>query len=108
MRTAKQIAASRRNGQKSAGAVTPEGKARIVAANLTSGIHAKSEVLPWEDAKSLEQLKSEYYRHHRPASPEARFLVDELIACDWSLRRFRRIDANLADYAAAEAFTPKP
>jgi hypothetical protein len=95
MRTEKQIAASRRNGRKSTGAVTAEGKARIVAANLTSGIYAETEVLPWETAGNLEQLKAEYYEQHQPASPEARFLVDELITCEWTLRRLRRVDTNL-------------
>jgi hypothetical protein len=95
MRTEKQIAASRRNGRKSSGAVTADGKARILAANLISGIYAETEVLPWEAADNLEQLKSEYYEHHQPASPEARFLVDELISCEWTLRRLRRADTNL-------------
>ena len=48
MRTEKQIAASRLNGRKSSGATTSEGKARIVAANLKSGVYAESEILPRE------------------------------------------------------------
>ena len=42
MRTEKQIAASRLNGWKSNGATTSEGKARIVAANLKSGVYTES------------------------------------------------------------------
>jgi hypothetical protein len=78
MRTEKQIAASRLNGRKSSGATTSEGKSRIVAANLTSGVYAECEILPWEDAESLDPLEAEYYGHHRPASPEARLLLDDL------------------------------
>ena len=106
MRTEKQIAASRANGRKSNGAATPDGKARIVAANLKSGVYAESETLPWENAKDLEQLKAEYYDHHKPASPEARLLVDELITCEWTLRRLRRADSNLWDNSARQVYQP--
>ena len=93
MRTEKQIAASRLNGRKSSGATTSEGKARIVAANLKSGVYAESEILPWEEAESLDRLEAEYYDHHRPASPEARLLLDDLILCEWTLRRLHRADS---------------
>jgi hypothetical protein len=108
MRTEKQIAASRLNGWKSNGATTSEGKARIVAANLKSGVFAESEILPWEDAKSLDRLEAEYYDYHRPASPEARLLLDDLILCEWTLRRLRRADSNLWAYSAKEAYRPDP
>ena len=108
MRTQKQILASRENGRKSSGAVTPEGKARIVAANLKSGIFAESEVLPWDDAQSLEQLESEYYAHHQPGSPEARDLLDELVSCTWTLRRLRRADSNLLAFAFKQTYQPNP
>jgi len=106
MRTEKQIAASRANGRKSNGAATPDGKARIVAANLKSGVYAESETLPWENAKDLEPLKAEDYDHHQPASLEARLLVDELISCEWTLRRHRRADSNLCDYSTRQIYKP--
>ena len=108
MRTEKQIAASRLNGRKSSGATTSEGKARIVAANLKSGVYAESEILPWEDPESLDRLEAEYYDHHRPASPEARLLLDDLILCEWTLRRLHRADSNLWEYSAQEAYRPDP
>jgi hypothetical protein len=98
MRTEKQIAASRVNGRNSTGATTSEGKARIVAANLKSGVFAESEILPWEDADSLDHLEAEYYHHHCPASPEARLLLDDLILSD----------SNLWEYSAREAYRPDP
>jgi len=58
MRTKKQIAASRENGRKSHGAATLEGKARIVAANLTSGVFAQSQIVAWEKEADLQQLKA--------------------------------------------------
>ena len=108
MRTEKQIAASRLSGRKSSGATTSEGKARIVAANLKSGVFAESEILPWEDAESLDRLEAEYYDYHRPASPEARLLLDDLILCEWTLRRLHRADSNLWEFSAREAWRPGP
>ena len=97
MRTQKQIAASRENGRKSRGATTPEGKARIVNANLTSGIFAETQVLVWEHQEELQELKDEYYARHPPASPEARCLLDQIVTCEWHLRRFRWVEDSLWD-----------
>jgi hypothetical protein len=104
MRTQKQIAASRENGRKSHGAATPEGKARIVNANLESGIFAEFSVLIWENLEELQELKDEYYARHPPASPEARCLLDQIVMCEWHLRRFDCVEAALWD----QYFTAKP
>src|ERR1017187_7581379 len=104
MRTQKQIAASRDNGRKSHGAATPEGKARIVNANLQSGIFAETQVLTWEHQEELEELKDEYYARHPPASPEARCLLDQVIMCEGHLRRFLSVEDSLWD----QFFTTSP
>jgi hypothetical protein len=98
MRTQKQIAASRENGRKSHGAVTPEGKARIVNANLQSGIFADTHILGWEDQEEFKELKYEYYARHPPASPEARCLLDQIVMCEWHLRRFLEVEGSLWDH----------
>ena len=95
MRTQKQIAASRENGRTSHGATTPEGKARIVNANLQSGIFAETQVLMWEHQEELQELKDEYYARHPPASPEARCLLDQIVMCEWHLRRFLSVEDAL-------------
>jgi hypothetical protein len=95
MRTKKQIAASRANGRQSHGAVTPEGKARIVNANLWTGLDAEDQVLTWEFQEDFEMLRDEYYTCHPPHSPEARCLVDQLITCEWHLRRFANAELSV-------------
>jgi hypothetical protein len=95
MRTQKQIAASRENGRTSHGAATPEGKARILYANLDTGIFAETQVLPWEFQEELEELRDEYYARHPPASPEARCLLDQIALCEWHLRRFDWVEVSL-------------
>jgi hypothetical protein len=74
MRTQKQIAASRENGRKSDGATTPEGKARIVNANLQSGIFAATKFLIWEHQG---ELQDQYYARHPPATqtPETQLQI---------------------------------
>jgi hypothetical protein len=104
MRTQKQIAASRENGRKSQGAATPEGKARIVNVNLQSGIFAETQVLIWEHQEELQELKDEYYARHPPASPEARCLLDQIVLCEWHLRRFDWVEGALWD----QFFTASP
>lgn len=95
MRTQKQIAASRENGRRSHGATTPEGKARILYANFDTGIFAETQVLVWEDQADLEELRDEYYARHPPASPEARCLLDQIVMCEWHLRRFIWVEDSL-------------
>jgi hypothetical protein len=95
MRTQKQIAASRENGRKSHGATTPEGKARILYANFDTGIFAETQVLVWEDQSDLEELRGEYYARHPPESPEARCLLDQIVMCEWHLRRFIWVEDSL-------------
>ena len=104
MRTQKQIAASRENGGKSHGAATAEGKARIVNANLETGIFAETQVLIWEHPEELQELKDEYYDRRPPASPEARCLLDQIVMCEWYLRRFVSVEDALWD----ELFTTSP
>src|ERR1019366_4972425 len=92
-----QIAASRENGGKSHGAATAEGKARIVNANLQTGIFAETQVLIWEHPEELQELEDEYYARHPPASPEARCLLDQIVMCEWHLRRFVSVEDSLWD-----------
>lgn len=102
MATLRQIKANRRNAQKSTGPRTPEGKAVACFNALKHGIDAKSHCLPTEDPDSLEHLTAEYHERFAPATPEARALIDALIACEWELRRLRQASAELWQMSADE------
>src|SRR4030095_1458155 len=65
-----------------------------------SGIHAKSLVLPSEKLADLEQLIDDYYGRHNPDSPEARLYLDEVIHCEWLLRRYRTAETEMWQYQA--------
>jgi hypothetical protein len=105
MSTLRQIEANRRNAQKSTGPTSVTGKATSSMNALKTGIHAKSLVLPTENLADLQQLIDEFYQHHHPASPEARLLLDDLIRCEWTLRRLGIAETQLFEYAHQEAFT---
>src|ERR1035438_9589930 len=105
MSTLRQIESNRRNAQKSTGPTSVTGKATSSMNALKTGIHAKSLVLPTENLADLDQLIEEYYQSHHPASPEARVLLDDLIRCEWTLRRLGAAETQLFEYAHQEADT---
>jgi hypothetical protein len=74
MSTLRQIEANRLNAQKSSGPASVAGKAASRFNALKTGIDAKSNAIPGEDAGLLESLVSPYpppapYRLHRPPLP---------------------------------------
>ena len=98
MATDRQLAANRRNAQLSTGPTTPTGKSHSSMNALKSGIHAKSLLIKGESLEELESLKEEIYAEYQPATTKARLLADELIRCDWTLRRLAKAEAQLWDY----------
>ena len=104
MSTLRQIEANRRNAQKSTGPTSVTGKATSSMNALKTGIHAKSLVLPSENLADLQQLIDAYYQSHHPTSPEARALTDDLIRCEWTLRRLGVAETQLFEYAHQEAY----
>ena len=108
MSTLRQIEANRRNSEKSTGPTSVTGKAVASMNALKTGIHAKSLVLPSEKLADVEQLIDEYYQRHRPASPEARAFVDDLIRCEWTLRRLDTAETQMWLYQNDDKFrTPQ-
>ena len=104
MSTLHQIEANRRNSEKSTGPTSVTGKAVASMNALKTGIHAKSLVLPSEKLADVEQLIDEYYQRHRPASPEARAFVDDLIRCEWTLRRLDTVETQMWQYQSDDRF----
>jgi hypothetical protein len=73
----------------------PTPKTKTLRARLWTGVDAESHVLPQEFQDELETIRDEYYARHPPASPEARCLLDQIIMCEWHLRRFFTADDSL-------------
>jgi hypothetical protein len=98
MSTLRQKEANRRNAQKSTGPTSATGKAVSSQNALKTGLHAKSIIIESEKRADFEQLVEEYYQRFHPTSPEVRCFVDDLIRCEWLLRRFDRAEAQMFHY----------
>ena len=114
MASQKQLAANRRNSQKSTGPRSAEGKARSSMNALKTGIDAQSQLIRGEEPAALEELVTEYHGRFRPTTPEQRMLVDTLVDCEWLLRRFRAVETQLwedathiFDITLAQAYSKK-
>jgi hypothetical protein len=95
MSTRKQRAASRANGQKSQGPITPAGKANSRYNALKHGIDATQQIMFHESAEDLAELVAGYHELYSPANVDERFLVDTLVNNEWRLRRLRCVEADL-------------
>ena len=104
MSTPKQIAANRRNAQKSTGPRSAEGKAASSSNPLKTGLYARSQVIAGEDPAELRALADQYFLRWQPATPEESFLVATLIDADWLLRRYSLADAKIWDYQGTPDF----
>ena len=109
MPTLRQIQANQRNAKKSTGPASVTGKAASSLNALKTGIHAQSLVLPSEKSADLLQLTAGYYHQFQPATPEARALVDDLIRCEWLLRRFDLAETQAWQYQNNDEYRdPEP
>src|SRR6266496_5435292 len=97
MRTPAQIEASRRNGARSHGPKTPEGKAISSMNALRHGMTAKALLLTNEDPEAYIQLANAYYEKFQPADDVERDLVDEMVIAKWRQRRAWTNEAALLD-----------
>ena len=97
--TEKRITASRKNGQRSRGARTPEGRSRAAAANLRHGFYSEalSDVLValGEDPERFEQLVDGLTEIWQPANQMEMRLVMRLACALWRMERADRIQESL-------------
>ncbi len=94
MSSLRQIEANRLNALKSTGPTSEAGKAASSMNAFKTGLHAKSLVLPSEKRADLEELIDEYYSTHSPKTPEARGLLDDVILCEWEIRRLHAAETQ--------------
>ena len=101
----KQHQANLENAQKSTGPRTPSGKRASSRNALTHGaLAAAAEAVAelGESAGDLAELEAALLdEYQQPPAPHVRFLVLELAACIWKLRRLGRVEAS--HYRAAIA-----
>ena len=102
MATELQLAASRFNGAKSQGPVTPEGKARSSQNAVRHGLTAKTIVLNNEDSAQFKVLCDHLSNDYQPQTEYERELVGQLAGARWKLRRCNIVEKGIFDKAVDE------
>lgn len=81
---------SRRNGAKSRGPKTEEGRRRIADAKTTHGLYRTSaSVLSIESAEAYNHLRDAAFAQYRPRTVFEAQLVEEIVDCSWRINRLR-------------------
>jgi len=87
--------ASRENGSKSKGPVTPEGKARSSRNAIKHGLNSSQVVLEHEDRAAFEAMRQSYLERHRPADQHEADLIETMVSARWRLNRIVTAEAQL-------------
>jgi hypothetical protein len=88
--------AARRNGAKSRGPRTPEGKRRSARNALKHGLIADTfPLLPGEDGAAFDELEARLAARYRPACEVAAHLVQRLASVMWRQYRADRLEAEV-------------
>jgi hypothetical protein len=87
MPSTQQSEASRQNGAKSHGPVTPEGQAKSSQNALRHGLTAAVVVLRRENPEEFKKLLGSYIHDFRPADQSQQDLVETLAATRWRFNR---------------------
>src|SRR3954447_23500169 len=95
MATQKQIEANRRNGQKSTGPKTPEGKAKSRLNSLQHGLGAIHVPLPHENLMEFHDLRQGLMDTWQPANIQEQMLVDNIASAYLRMQRASRFEAAL-------------
>jgi hypothetical protein len=90
-----QIAANRRNAQRSTGPRTVEGKQRSSMNPLKHGLSARTIVLSHEDEIGYHEVRGSLYTQYQPATPQECMLVDQLASAWWRTIRARQYETDL-------------
>jgi hypothetical protein len=95
MPTEKQIAANRRNAQKSPGPSSPEAKAKVRMNAMRDGITGQVITMPEEDRPIFEQLKAELIEDFAPKTTMELRLASSIAWDTWRLDHLRAVEMNL-------------
>src|SRR3954452_4260499 len=95
MATAKQIAANRRNAQKSTGPKTEEGKSKSRLNALQHGLGAIHVPLPHEDPNELPHILAGLMETYQPANAQEQMLVHNIASGYLRMQRASRFEAAI-------------
>lgn len=97
MATALQLAANRRNAQRSTGPRTGEGKKAVRLNALKHGMTAQTVLIPHECAADYHEIRAALIADYAPATSQELMLVDQVAAGYWRTIRARRVETAMFD-----------
>jgi hypothetical protein len=98
MSTAAQIAANRRNAEKSTGPKTPEGKVVVSQNAVQHGLLSRRAVLKDEDPAQFDLHRTRLLEAFAPAGPEEELTAERVVVLWWRLKRAERMQDEMLDY----------
>jgi hypothetical protein len=87
--------ASRRNGARSHGPTSAEGRARIARAATRHGLTGTFRLLPGEDARAFAALRAAWIARLRPEGAVEEAAVDKIVAAIWREQRLVGVEDRL-------------
>ena len=102
MSTLRRILASRANGRRSLGPITPEGKRHSSINALTHGLLARIVLMQDESPEAFRQLLDDHLLRFRPVDGVEVGFVEEMTAAAWRLRRAWAMETRMLDNRVAE------
>ena len=99
MTSLRQINASRANGARSRGPITPEGKERSSINALRHGLLAECLILRNESRECFDDLVTQHTRRFAPADGVEFAMIEEMVAANWRMRRAWAIENRLMEKA---------
>src|SRR5512133_160685 len=102
MSSLRRINASRANGARSRGPVTPEGKQRSAVNAVRHGLLARSVVLEHESVDAFQRHLDDFIGIHKPANSVQLGYVETMAVSDWRTRRCWAMEAALVNRAVAD------
>ena len=101
-----QLDANRRNGRRSRGPTTPQGKARSRLNALQHGLLSRETLVNGigitESADELEALRRRFFAHCAPVGPIEEMLVEQIVSCCWRKRRVLRAESGAVAVSVGE------
>jgi len=98
MRSERQIQASRSNGARSRGAVTPEGKLASSQNAITHGMLAGTVVLKCESEARFLELLATLHHEFQPQTPFEESLIENMAAARWRQLRVWGMEKAIMDH----------
>ena len=102
MATEAQVAANRRNAEKSTGPRTPEGKAAVSQNAVKHGLLACRDVIRGEEQEEFELYREELFWELNPVGTMESRLAERIVSLAWRLRRAERIQNEAFDALLAK------